>query len=159
MWMAQAVDYKIVVPSRHLLHPNSFLKNFQFANDHERQYLKHLAKLASDNKVRIHLLADTNNKTVGLIALSLTTIFGSTCMAVNYLFTSVPYRKTDLVGLGGKKVSEYLIEFAVDSAMEMSLKVPIHFIALQPAHEKLEQFYTLLGFKRLHHKDWMFLRI
>jgi hypothetical protein len=51
--MAQAVDYKIVVPSRHLFHPSTFLKNFQFANDHERQFLKHLSKLASDNKVRI----------------------------------------------------------------------------------------------------------
>lgn len=157
--MAQVVDYKIVVPSRHLLHPSTFLKNFQFANDHERQYLKQLAKLASDNKVRIHLLADTHNKPVGLIAPSFTTIFGSTCMAVNYLFISVPYRKTALDGLGEKKASEYLIEFAFGSAVEMSLKAPIHYLALQPAHEKLERFYADLGFTRLRHKEWMFLKI
>ena len=157
--MAHPVDYKIVVPSRHLLHPSTFLKNFQFANDHERQYLKHLSKLASDNKVRIHLLSDVNNIPVGLIALSFTTIFGSICMAVNFLFTSVPYRKTAFDGLGGKKISEYLIEFSFDSAVEMSLKAPIHYLALQPAHEKLEQFYKSLGFTRLYHREWMFLKI
>ena len=157
--MAHPVDYKIVVPSRHLLHPGSFLKKFQFANDHERQYLKHLAKLASDNNVRIHLLTDVNNIPVGLIALSFTTVCSSICMAVNYLFTSVPYRKIAFDGLGGKKISEYLIEFSFDSAVEMSLKAPIHYLALQPAHEKLEQFYKKLGFTRLHHREWMFLKI
>jgi hypothetical protein len=30
---------------------------------------------------------------------------------------------------------------------------------LQPAHDKLVNFYQMFEFKRLHLKDWMFLRI
>ena len=58
-----------------------------------------------------------------------------------------------------KKISHHLIAHAIQIVNEITPNVPIHYIALQPAHEKLEQIYANLGFTRLQQKDWMLLKI
>jgi hypothetical protein len=157
--MAQPVDFNLINPSPRLLQPQSFLKQLQFRDDHERQYVKQISKLALSNKLRIHLLTDADCSPVAFIALSFEQIAGSLCLIVNYLFTSVPYRTRIFAELDDKKISEYLLEVIGQMAREINTHVPIHYIALQPAHEKLEQFYSDLGFTRLRHKEWMFLKI
>lgn len=157
--MGQPVAFKVVNPSRPLLSPQSFLKIFEFNDDHERQYVKYISKLALADKVRIHLLTDFDNKPLAFIALSLETITSSPCLVVNYLFCSVSCRKTCFTDLNSRKISHYLIAHAVQVINEMTPHVPIHYLALQPAHEKLEKLYADLGFTRLHRKEWMFLKI
>ncbi len=157
--MGQPVAYNVVNPTRQFLSPPSFLKIFDFKNDHERQYVKYIAKLALADKVRIHLLIDTDNKPVAFIALSFETISSYSCLVINYLFCSTPYRNIYIEELKNKKISNHLVAQAVQTVHEITPHVPIHYIALQPAHEKLERYYTELGFTRLHHKEWMFLKI
>jgi hypothetical protein len=157
--MGQLVGYKVVNPSRQLLSPQSFLKIFEFQDDHERQYVRYISKLALADKVRIHLLTDIANKPIAFIALSIETISSSPCLVINYLFCSVSYRKLNIDELKGKKISNYLIAHAIQIIHEMTPHIPIHYLALQPAHEKLERFYADLGFTRLHRKEWMFLKI
>jgi len=153
------VAYSLVNPSREFLSAPSFLKKSSFSNDHERQYVKHIAKLAVSDKVRIHLLTDDANAPLAFIALSFETIAGRPCLVVNYLFCSVPYRKICMETLGNRKISHHLMARAIQIANEIKPQLPVHYIALQPAHDKLERFYAELGFTRLHHREWMFLRI
>jgi hypothetical protein len=157
--MEQPVAYNVVTPSRQLLSPQTFLKFFEFQNDQERQYVRYISKLALADKVRIHLLTDTANKPIAFIALSFVTITDSPCLVVNYLFCSLSYRKFCIEELKCKKVSHHLIAHSIQIVDEIRPHVPIHYLALQPAHEKLERLYTNLGFTRLRHKEWMFLKI
>ena len=151
--------YNLVTPSKSLLAPQIFLKQFEFGNDHERQYVRYIAKLALDDKVRIHLLTDNLNKPTAFIALSLEKIGGNSCLVINYLFCSRQYRKLSVKELQDRKISLHLIARAIQLVQEISLHVPLHYLALQPADEKLERFYSGIGFTRLHHKEWMFLKI
>ena len=157
--MAGLVAYNLVNPSRHLLSPQSFLKKFNYHDDHERQYVKHIANLAVADKVRIHLLTDAANAPVAFIALSFETIAGKPSLVLNYLFCSLPYRKICIEKLGGKKISHHLMARAIQIANEIKPHVPIHYLALQPAHDRLERFYADFGFTQLHHREWMFLKI
>ena len=151
--------YNLVTPSKSLLAPQIFLKQFEFGNDHERQYVKYIAKLALDDKVRIHLLTDISNKPIAFIALSFEKIGGKPCLVINYLFCSLKYRKLPIKELGDRKISLHLIARAIQLVQEISPHVPLHYLALQPADEKLEWFYTGIGFTRLYHNEWMFLKI
>ena len=118
-----------------------------------------MAKLAVNNKVRIHLLTNDENKPVAFMALSFDKIATSSCLVINYLFCSVPYRRLIVAELQMRRISHHLVARAIQLVQEILPYVPVHFLALQPAHEKLEQFYADLGFTRLHHKEWMFLKI
>lgn len=157
--MVRLVDFNLINPSRQLLHPQSFLKKLHFADDHERQYSRQLAKLALANKVRVHLLTDADCSPLAFIAVSFESISGSQCIVINYLFVSTPFRKKVWPELEGGKISEYLIEVVGQIAREINNQIPVHYLALQPAHEKLEKFYADLGFTRLHRKEWMFLKV
>jgi hypothetical protein len=156
---ARPVAYNLVTPTRAFLSPQTFLKQFEFDNDHERQYVRHIAKLALDDRVRIHLLADNANMPLAFIALSFEKIGGNPCLVINYLFCSKPYRKLLINELQNKKISLHLIARAIQLIQEISSNVPLHYLALQPADERLERFYAGIGFVRLHHKEWMFLKI
>ena len=157
--MAKPVDYNLVNPSRQFLSPQTFLQIFGYHDDHERQYVKHISTLAGEDKVRIHMLTDATNTPIAFIALSFETIANKPCLVVNYLFCSLPYRKICIDELSGKKISHHLLARTIQIANEITPHVPIHYLALQPAHEKLERFYTDLGFTRLHNREWMFLKI
>ena len=157
--MGQLVAYNLVTPSRSFLSPQTFLRQFDFGNDHERQYVKYVAKLAIDDKVRIHLLTNDENKPVAFIALSFEKIVTNSCLVVNYLFCSMQYRKLIVKELQDRKISHHLIARAIQLVQEISPYVPLQYLALQTAHENLERFYADFGFTRLHHKEWMFLKV
>ncbi len=159
LWTAQPVVYNLVTPSRSLLTPQTFLKQFEFGNDHERQYVRHIARLALDDKVRIHLLTNSENKPLAFIALSFEKIGGNPCLIINYLFCSKPYRKQTIKELQNRRLSLHLIARAIQLVQEISHNVPFHYLALQPADEKLELYYADIGFTRLHNKEWMFLKV
>ena len=153
------MGYSFVNPTKQLLSPQSFLKIFEFSSDHERQYVKYISKLALADKVRIHLLTNVAKKPIAFIALSFETVAICPCLVINYLFCSKPYRNICIEELKNKKISHHLIAHAIQIVNEITPNVPIHYIALQPAHEKLEQIYANLGFTRLQQKDWMLLKI
>ena len=156
--MAPPVDFKLTRPTAGFLHPTVFLKKIEFADDNERQYVKQLAKRTLSDKNRIYLLTNEVDTVFGFVALSVSTIQDVPCIVINYLFCSLPYRNQTFTELNGK-ISVHLIERAIQIAREVNTHVPIHYLALQPAHEKLEAMYAELDFKSLHHKDWMVLKI
>ncbi len=151
--------FSVTSPAESFLRPQPFLNKLQFADDHERQYVRRIAKLAIDNKSRIYLLTNEVDTVYGFIALSLASTISMPCVVIDYLFTSLPYRKTQYAELDHRKVSEHLLDVAVIIAREVDTRLPVNYIALQPAHDKLVNFYQMFEFKRLHLKDWMFLRI
>ena len=151
--------FNVTTPAAGFLHPRVFLGRFQFVDDHERQYARKIAKRALDDRARIYLLTDEGGTAYGFIALSIASAISMPCVVVDYLFTSLPYRQKQYADLGNRKISEHLLDVAIMIARETNIRLPVHYIALQPAHEKLERFYADLGFTRLHHKEWMFLRI
>jgi len=154
------VVFSLVTPSDNLLQPQAFLKQFEFANDYERQYGRQISKQALAKKNRIYMLGDELKTSFGFVALSVGSIHNiPPCIIIDYLFTSLPYRNTVFTELNGCKISQSLIGSAMKIAREVNKHVPIHYLALQPAHEKLERYYTDLGFTHLHHREWMFLKI
>jgi hypothetical protein len=154
------VVFSLTTPTDSLLHPQSFLKKFDFTDDHERQYVRQLSKQAAADRIRIYMLTDEVRTAFGFIALSTGSIPGiPPCIIIDYLFTSLPYRKLAYPELNDCKISHFLIGSALQIAQQVNAHIPIHYLALQPAHEKLERFYADLGFTRLHRKEWMFLKI
>lgn len=151
--------FSVTTPAAGFLHPRVFLSSFQFADDHERQYARKIAKRALDDRNRIYLLSDELGAAYGFVAISIASAISMPCVVVDYLFTSLPYRKKQYAELGNRKVSEHLLDVVIMIARETNVRLPVHYVVLQPAHEKLEEFYKLLEFKLLHLKDWMFLKI
>lgn len=152
------MGFKLVRPAESFLHPGTFLKKFTYSDDNERQYVRQVAKLAFNRKTRIHLLANEANIPCGFTALSISHLLDQSCLVVDYLFTSKEHRGISFDDLG-MKISEYLVDFAINTAREINDRAPIRYIALMPGHDKLISFYGSWGFKNLDKTGWMFLRI
>jgi len=156
--MELKLGFKLVRPSRGFLHPGTFLKKFNYTDDNERQYVTQIAKLAGNGNTRIHLLADNDNIPYGFIALSLSHLLDQPCLKIDYLFTSKEHRGISFEELG-MKVSEHLMDFAINTANEIDSRAPVRFISLLPCHDKLVSYYGEWGFRKLDKTGWMFLKI
>ena len=75
--MGLPVVFSVTSPAESFLHPHHLLNKFQFADDHERQYVRKIAKLALSNKCRIYLLANEVDTVYGFVALSLASTMAS----------------------------------------------------------------------------------
>lgn len=142
--------------------PGSLSKRFQYADDGERQYVVKTAKLAVREKTRIHLLSDTSGNDYGFVALSISTFdrtYNRPSMIIDYIFTSKQYRGLKFPELDNTSVFENLLEFTFQSALSIQKIIPLRFIALQPAHDRLAAYYQKKDFKPLENSDWMFLGI
>lgn len=153
------LPFELVKPTQGALLPAAFLRGLEFDNDDERQYVTQVAKQASSRKTQIYQLCDHDSIRYGFVALSIATLNKQPCMVIDYLFTSKPYRKQIFSDLGNVKVSEFLVDFAVKVAQEIDERVPIHYISLMPAHDRLIKFYAQWDFKSLDKTGWFFVRI
>lgn len=153
---------ELITPAGAALFPGSFSKRFQYADDIERQYVVKFAKLAQKDRTRIHLLADSAGKSYGFVALSFSSFdrnFKRTSIVIDYIFTSMQYRGRQITGLDNMKVFEYLLSFTFQSAITIQKTIPIRFVALQPATDRLAAYYSRIDFKPFDDSDWMFLSI
>lgn len=144
------------------LAPGSFSKRFQYADDSERQYVIKMAKLAGKERTRIHLLSDTYGNACGFAALSISSFdssYNRSSLVIDYIFTSHPLRGQTFPELDNATVFENLLDFTFQSAFSIQRIIPLRFIALQPAHDRLAAYYQKIGFKSIDNRDWMFLRI
>ena len=85
----------LVTLSGATISPGSFSKRFQYADDSERQYVIKMAKLASKERTRIHLLSDTSGNDYGFVALSFSSFdrsFNRSSIVIDYIFTSNQFR-------------------------------------------------------------------
>jgi hypothetical protein len=157
--MGPRLDFELVKPSEAFLHPGSFLKKFDYADDHERQYVKQIADQAKRRQKQIYLLSSSDQVPHGFVAISISVLQNQPCLVIDYLFTSKAYRGEKYEKLGDKRISEYLVDFSVQVALEIDSKAPIRFVALTPIHDNLRKFYEKWGFKSLDKTDWLFLKI
>ena len=124
----------------------------------EEQYIKQMIKAHNRQETKIYLLQElTENKVYGFIALSATELNKKPALLIDYLFTAVNYRKIVFVDLNNKKVSNYLLEFSLDIALQVRKLIAIKYILLEIADDKLKTFYQQAGFQTLpSQNDWMF---
>jgi hypothetical protein len=161
--MVQPVDFEVVKPSKSFLHPQSFLKKLGPIKTDEANYCRQLIRKASRNRTRLHLLADLEAGDIcGFIALSAATLLpyeDVPCIVVDYLLTVLPYRGVVFEELGNRRISEYLVDYAIRIAEEMNANVPFRYLALFPAHEKLFPLYHAFDFKAFDNSGWLFFKI
>ena len=156
--MVRLVAFEIITPSKSFLAPQSFLKLCEFSDDIERQYVRQFATQAVKGKTRFYLLVE-RAKLVGFISLSVATLSELPCIVIDYLFTTRSYRGISVEELGNRKISGFLVDHAILTAISVNSFVPIRFVALLPVHKKLEGYYNSLGFHSLDRTFWMFQKL
>jgi len=152
----------LVTLSSASLSPGPFSKRFQYADDTERQYVVKMAKLAAKDKTRIHLLSDTSGNDYGFVALSVSSFdrsYNRSSLVIDYIFTSKQFRGQVFPDLDNATVFENLLDFTFQSALSIQKIIPLRFVALQPAHDRLAAYYQKIGFSFIDSGDWMFLNI
>jgi hypothetical protein len=114
----------------------------------------------AENRTRLHVISDdSNGKIVGFVVLHFSPAGAkANCVVLDYLFVSNSYRKITYWEIGGQKISDYLLNYVFDCAREVDSIVPVSFIALRPADDKLLQFYGAYDFELLD-EQWMFSKI
>ena len=154
--------FKLITPEGAELFPGSFAKRFQYADDFERQYVVKLVKFAQRDRVRIHVLVDSAGNSYGFLALSFSSFDKDskrTSIVIDYIFTSLDYRGKSYTNLGNMSVFEHLLGVTYQAAITIKKTVPVRFIALQPASDRLAAYYERADFKPFGNTDWMFLSI
>ena len=149
--------FDFAVASDAALWPGGFLfRNFQYDSPDERSYVRQVFQRARKKAVRIHLLKK-DGVPCGFIALSIDDFNDVPSIIIEYLFTSVPYRRQAYLELGESaiKISEYLIGQVLCMATEISARVPLRYLALQLATDRHEALYKPHGFIREEGTHWM----
>lgn len=83
----------------------------------------------------------------------------SSCVVIEYLFTSPDHRSLTFEKLGNKRISEYLIDYSIELAQEMNSNIPFRYVAIYPVHEKLSVFYRSLNFRAFDKSGWLFFKV
>lgn len=145
-----------ILQSAELYPGSSILRTLEYDNQDERNYVGQTFRVAKGKSARIHLLKK-DEIPVGFVALAIKPFNKVPSVAIEYLFTSQPYRKKPYDDLGEppQRISEYLLGYAISIADEASRSIPLRYLSLQLADDGLERFYSQYGFQRLQGTDWM----
>jgi GNAT superfamily N-acetyltransferase len=138
--------------------PASFAKQFKFRNGtDERDQAVNAVKRAKANQCRIYVLKN-NAENFGFIAVSLSTVGADVLpmLVLDYMLVSLQYRGMVYSELGGLKIVEYLVSQVIQLADDITRIVPVRYIGLEPANDRLSKFYQRLGFNKLDRTDWLF---
>lgn len=127
-----------------------------YDNTDEENYVHQVFKLAKSKNARIHLLKK-DSVPVGFVALSAKPFSEVPSVKIEYLFTSSLYRKIVFQELGDRplRISEYLLGHAISITDGASRLIPLRYLSLQLANDRLEHFYVHYGFTRVEGTDWM----
>ena len=140
----------------------SILKKLQFSDDvqqsnREELFIKDVCIRVSKSKSVLYVL-EFEEKIIGLIALSATSITDQPAIQIDYIFVSNSFRNKNLEILNDFKPFRYLINLAISLAEDMSKKLGLRYIVLSPDSDNLKEKYLSVGFKKLN-KEWMFFKI
>lgn len=138
------------------------LKKLQFSDDiqqsnREELFVKDIYNRVSKSKSVLYVL-ESEEKIIGLIALSATSVIDQPSMQIDYIFVSQSFRSKNLSILNENKPFRYLINLVISLAEEMTKKIGLRYIVLSPDNDNLKEKYLSVSFKKLN-KDWMFLKI
>lgn len=138
--------------------PGPFTKRFiSKAGTDEREQIVKAVNRAKDNQCRIHVLMDGGDS-YGFIAISLTTVGKDKIptLVLEYLFVSLPYRGNNLAELEGLKVGDWLIAETLQFASEITTTVPLRYVGLEPATDRLRARYQGHGFNKIDSSHWLY---
>ena len=140
----------------------TILKKLQFSDDiqqanREELFIKDVCTRVSKSKSVLYVL-EFEEKIIGLIALSATSITDQPSIQIDYIFVSNSFRNKNLEILNDFKPFRYLINLAISLAEDMSKKLGLRYIVLSPDNDDLKDKYVKVGFKKLN-KEWMFFKI
>jgi len=140
----------------------SILKKLQFSDDvqqsnREELFIKDVCTRVSKSKSVLYVL-EFEEKIIGLIALSATSITDQPSIQIDYIFVSNSFRNKNLEILNNFKPFRYLINLAISLAENMSKTLGLRYIVLSPDNDDLKDKYVKVGFKKLN-KEWMFFKI
>ena len=140
----------------------SILKKLQFSDDiqqsnREELFIKDVCTRVSKSKSVSYVL-EFEEKIIGLIALSATSITDQPSIQIDYIFVSNSFRNKNLEILNDFKPFRYLINLAISLAEDISKKLGLRYIVLSPDNDDLKDKYVKVGFKKLN-KEWMFFKI
>ena len=124
----------------------------------ENIFIKDICNRVLKSNTVIYMLR-YGEKTLGFIALSVSSIDSFPSLQVDYLFVDSTYRGVVLEGLEDTKSSIYLIEFAIEIAKEIQDQVGLRYLVLLPDDKRLEKIYQEIGFLKFPKKDWMFFKL
>ena len=158
--MLEIINYNSSSSSYNLY--TSILKKLQFSDDiqqanREELFIKDVCTRVSKSKSVLYVL-EFEEKIIGLIALSATSITDQPSIQIDYIFVSNSFRNKNLEILNDFKPFRYLINLAISLAEDMSKKLGLRYIVLSPDSDNLKEKYLRVGFKKLN-KDWMFFKI
>ena len=148
-------------PDWSALSPGIFSGNFFYDSTFDSDYDRVVAcaKSARKDQTRIHCLVDDQGVQYGFIALSIAVSENKPCLVINYLFVSQQYRSIRYPELKNKKIADILIGYAYQIATEASVNFPVRYLALVPANDKLETYYSALEFCKLDSTHFMYLKL
>ena len=156
--MLEIINYNSSSSSYNLY--TTILKKLQFSDDiqqsnREELFIKDVCTRVSKSKSVLYVL-EFEEKIIGLIALSATSITDQPSIQIDYIFVSNSFRNKNLEILNDFKPFRYLINLAISLAEDMSKKLGLRYIVLSPDNDDLKDKYVKVGFKKLN-KEWMFL--
>ena len=158
--MLEIINYNSSSSSYNLY--TSILKKLQFSDDiqqsnREELFIKDVCTRVSKSKSVLYVL-EFEEKIIGLIALSATSITDQPSIQIDYIFVNNSFRNKNLEILNDFKPFRYLINLAISLAEDMSKKLGLRYIVLSPDNDDLKDKYVKVGFKKLN-KEWMFFKI
>ena len=158
--MLEIINYNSSSSSYNLY--TTILKKLQFSDDiqqsnREELFIKDVCTRVSKSKSALYIL-EFEEKIIGLIALSATSITDQPSIQIDYIFVSNSFRNKNLEILNDFKPFRYLINLAISLAEDMSKKLGLRYIVLSPDNDDLKDKYVNVGFKKLN-KEWMFFKI
>ena len=158
--MLEIINYNSSSSSYNLY--TSILKKLQFSDDIQQSnieelFIKDVCTRVSKSKSVLYVL-EFEEKIIGLIALSATSITDQPSIQIDYIFVSNSFRNKNLEILNDFKPFRYLINLAISLAEDISKKLGLRYIVLSPDSDNLKEKYLSVGFKKLN-KDWMFFKI
>ena len=158
--MLEIINYNSSSSSYNLY--TTILKKLQFSDDKQRAnreelFIKDVCTRVSKSKSVLYVL-EYEEKIIGLIALSATSITDQPSIQIDYIFVSNSFRNKNLEILNDFKPFRYLINLAISLAEDMSKKLGLRYIVLSPDNDDLKDKYIKVGFKKLN-KEWMFFKI
>ena len=158
--MLEIINYNSSSSSYNLY--TTILKKLQFSDDiqqsnREELFIKDVCTRVSKSKSVLYIL-EFEEKIIGLIALSATSITDQPSIQIDYIFVSNSFRNKNLEILNDFKPFRYLINLAISLTEDMSKKLGLRYIVLSPDNDDLKDKYIKVGFKKLN-KEWMFFKI
>ncbi len=139
------------------------LSSIEFSEDleqsqREKHFIEDICKRVQKPSTVLYQLKN-NDDTLGLIALSVSSIGEFPSLQIDYLFINCSYRGKTLAILDNLKTSTYLIEFAIEVAKEIQEIAGLRYLVLLPDNDKLQNVYKHMGFSTLPKQNWLYIKL